>query len=237
MERRLKLSASGNYSEGGAGRYVVRPHDLLWCAEQSVGADAPAWANPLIARGGPFVVRRAPRASDCLPVGVRGLARHQRFAMTIAADQVMKTVTPEQCAARIERPTAKRRQAIPALDALPALAATLDSRRLCWGVTGAVGYELATDEASCHAASDIDVLIRLPQRLTRRDAAGVVASLAMLPVRCDIQMETPLGGVALADWAAGNDNVLVKSDQGPFLCADPWVRSVAHERASRSAAG
>ena len=56
MERRLKLSASGNYSEGGAGRYVVRPHDLLWCAEQSVGADAPAWANPLIARGGPFVL-------------------------------------------------------------------------------------------------------------------------------------------------------------------------------------
>ena len=233
----MKSRALSGYSEAVPSQGMARPHDLLWCVEQRAGDDAPAWANPIVARGGPFVVRRAPRVCDRLPVGVRGAQRNQRFATTIATEQVMKTVTPEQCAAVIEQPTAERRRAIPALAALPALAAALDAHGQCWGLTGAVGYELATGEASCHAASDIDVLLRLPQRLTRRDAARIVASLAVLAARCDIQMETPSGGVALADWAGDHDKVLVKSDQGPFLCADPWAESVPHQRASYTAAG
>ena len=218
MGRRLKQT---DYSRGCC-RAPARPHDLLWTRAQSAADDTPEWALPVVAHGGPFVVRRAPRVSARIPVGVRGRQRQERFAMTIDRDAVTKIVTPEQLTARIAQPAAERLRAIAALDALPQLAETLDSQNLSWGLTGAVGYELATGHPVCHAASDIDVLLRVPRPITRLAARETIDSLAALAPRCDIQMETPLGGVALADWAADNDQVLVKSDQGPFLCADPW---------------
>ena len=218
MGRRLKQT---DYSRGCCCA-PARPHDLLWARAQSTADDTPAWALPILAQGGPFVVRRAPRVSARIPVGVRGRQRPERFATTIDRDAVTRIVTPEQLAARIAQPAAGRLGAIAALDALPQLAATLDLQNMSWGLTGAVGYELATGQPVCHEASDIDVLLRVPQPITRLAARKMMDSLAALAPRCDIQMETRLGGVALADWAAGNDRVLVKSDQGPFLCADPW---------------
>ena len=221
MGRRLNTSAGTDYSRLDAA-VSARPHDLVWTRAQTPAGDTPDWAVPILVRGGPFVVRRAVRMPGRLPVGVRGGCRRERFALTIDSAHVADICTPAQLSARIAELGPARRRAIPALAALPDLARTLDETSLCWGLGGAVGYELATAEAVCHAASDIDVLLRMPGEIARADAHALIDSLAGLAVRCDIQMETPRGGVALADWAAGNTQVLVKSDQGPFLCRDPW---------------
>ncbi|WP_312444661.1 phosphoribosyl-dephospho-CoA transferase MdcG domain-containing protein, partial [Stutzerimonas kunmingensis] len=39
----------------------------------------------------------------------------------------------------------------------------------------------------------------------------------------DLQLETPLGGVALGEWAGGAARVLVKTAEGPRLMSDPWA--------------
>ena len=41
--------------------------------------------------------------------------------------------------------------------------------------------------------------------------------------RVDLQLETPLGGVALGEWAGGAARVLVKTAEGPRLVSDPWA--------------
>ncbi|MES1939068.1 phosphoribosyl-dephospho-CoA transferase [Salinisphaera sp. T5B8] len=221
MGRRLSVGRRIDYSRVEAA-VSARPHDLLWTQAQRCADDTPDWVVPILGRGGPFVVRRAVRMPGRLPVGVRGGCRRERFAMTIDSAQVADICTPEQLSARIAQLAPARRRAIPALAVLGDMARTLDRTGLCWGLGGAVGYELATGEAVCHKASDIDVLLRMPREIARADARAVIDALAGLAVRCDIQMETPRGGVALADWAAGNTQVLVKSDQGPFLCPNPW---------------
>jgi len=42
-----------------------------------------------------------------------------------------------------------------------------------------------------------------------------------LPCRLDIQLETPLGGCALAEWLRGG-KVLVKTAAGPIRVDNPW---------------
>jgi phosphoribosyl-dephospho-CoA transferase len=41
-----------------------------------------------------------------------------------------------------------------------------------------------------------------------------------------VQIETPAGGVAVADWAGPAREVLVKSDVGPFLSTKPWAAAI-----------
>lgn len=91
-----------------------------------------------------------------------------------------------------------------------------------WGIGGAVGYELASGAAACHADSDIDVILRLPAVPEHSELNALAERLAALPVRCDVQLETPAGGVALTDWLSDAPRVLIKSDPGPYLAVDPW---------------
>ena len=93
------------------------------------------------------------------------------------------------------------------------------------GVTGALGYELATAAPVAHAASDIDIVVCMPERhdLQLETLAGAVRRCDEAHgVRCDIQLETPAGGVALADWQGEAACVMIKHDTGPYLSADPW---------------
>lgn len=197
-------------------RGLWRPHDLLWITLQALDPAVPPWVRAAVAAGAPVVVRRAPRQGACLPVGVRGASRGQRYATAIIGAQVLRCTTPESL--RVAR--AAR---VPAMAAIAGLAAALDPLHCPWGITGAVGYELATGTPVCHVDSDLDVVMRCPGRLDRPAAGALQRSLAELAVRCDVQLETPLGAVALADWAGDAERVLVKSDAGPFLSRDPWA--------------
>jgi phosphoribosyl-dephospho-CoA transferase len=46
---------------------------------------------------------------------------------------------------------------------------------------------------------------------------------AAAPARIDVLLETPRGGVLLADLAPAPTRVVVRTPDGPRLVADPWA--------------
>ena len=44
-----------------------------------------------------------------------------------------------------------------------------------------------------------------------------------IPARTHVMLETPSGGVSLADLAATHARVLVRTPEGPRLSVDPWM--------------
>lgn len=232
-----RLNASligGDYSAQRPSLPFWRPHDLAWItqeqASQALGMDAPDWARRALAFGLPVVVRRGLRDALTLPVGIRGNSRDKRFAARIPATALHDRTTPESLSLALERMDPLRSAMIPAMAAVSEAALIFDPLNLSWGIGGAVGYELATQTPATHEHSDIDLLLRLPARPDRAELQELAERLRGLSARCDIQIETPLGGLALADWLSGAERVMIKSDQGPYLVADPWaVRATEHD--------
>jgi phosphoribosyl-dephospho-CoA transferase len=193
-----------------------RPHDLLFARDP--GAFTCAGARPdWFDAGAPLVVRRETTAPGAVPVGARGLHRNERCPGHVALDAVASVLTPRMLAQRAHAADAE----FPCIAALRALAPRLDALDVDWGPTGGAGYWLACGLPVLRATSDLDLLIRLQ----RRPAAATLAALAALqdgqPCRIDIQVDTGAGGFALAEFIRGG-RVLLKTDDGPRLVADPW---------------
>ena len=93
---------------------------------------------------------------------------------------------------------------------------------MAWGVTGSLGFELASGVAATHPDSDLDLLLRAAYFLSHDRARTLCPLLEGVFARVDVQLETPVGAVALREWAAGNGRVLVKTQAAPLLLADPW---------------
>jgi len=58
--------------------------------------------------------------------------------------------------------------------------------------------------------------------VARNDARELLGKFSHPACRCDVQMMTSLGGLALAEWARGDQRILLKTSQGPVLTEDPW---------------
>jgi phosphoribosyl-dephospho-CoA transferase len=203
------------------------PHDLLWgLTPQHLATDAPAWVQAALARYAPVVVRRAFAEPGWVAVGVRGIAREERFATFMRLADVRRRVSPE-AVARAGRWTSHAHREWPAMRALQTLAPQLNADGLRWGVTGSLGFELASGLSAAHPASDLDVLIRAPQPLSRVWAQTLCRRLDGMPGRVDVQLETPHGALALREWANGAARVLLKGNAGPLLVSDPWAAEQA----------
>jgi phosphoribosyl-dephospho-CoA transferase len=46
-----------------------------------------------------------------------------------------------------------------------------------WGVSGSAGFELASGFAALHEGSDLDLILRTPQPLSRAESRALVAIL------------------------------------------------------------
>ncbi|NVZ72119.1 malonate decarboxylase holo-ACP synthase [Pseudomonas costantinii] len=194
---------------------MVNAHDLLWgMAPAHLPADAPAWAIEAIRAGHPVVVRRAIAEPGFVAVGVRGTLREQRFAAVMPLAAVQRRVTPEALCSVISP------RDLPALQALAVLQPVLAQET--WGVTGSAGFELATGIEALHAESDLDLILRTPEPLSRGDAEDLLAILDTAPCAVDLQLQTPFGAVALREWAGGSRRVLLKTASGAHLVLDPW---------------
>jgi phosphoribosyl-dephospho-CoA transferase len=104
---------------------------------------------------------------------------------------------------------------------------------LVWGPTGSAGFELATRVPTVIESSDLDLLIRTPEPLAQDFARALLDQVLTLAkragIRVDAQLETPAGGIALAEWAAGKPRVMARNAHGPQLIADPWAAArIAH---------
>ena len=144
---------------------LLRAHDLLWVSETPVatdGAPLPDWAITACRQGAPVVVRRAPRGTDgSVPVGLRGGARHERCAATVAANRITRVVSPEALAAQAT--SIAHDAPFAALRTLRALAPGLNALGWAWGPTGGAGFALASGLPVLHADSDLDLVVRMPR--------------------------------------------------------------------------
>ncbi|MBB6157146.1 phosphoribosyl-dephospho-CoA transferase [Pseudomonas sp. JAI115] len=192
-------------------------HDLLWgMTPAQLPADAPQWAIESLAAGQPVVVRRAVGAEGLVAVGIRGMLREQRLAAFMALDSIACRVSPEAlCHVDCARD-------LPVMQALKQLRPMLDDCGWVWGISGSVGFELASGFRAMHAASDLDLILRTPQLITRNQARKLVAVFDHAVCRVDVQLQTPFGAVALREWAGGAARVLLKNAHQACLVADPW---------------
>jgi len=205
-------------------------HDLLRLVRLPSFDGEPDWVRAAFARAPFAVVRRAVAAPGFIAVGVRGSGRAQRYGTWADTADIEAAIRPEELTAGT--PVDLTRCALPAFALLAAL--RRDARSLCafsWGPTGSVGFELATGTPTVTMTSDLDLLIRSPQKLSRENAVQMLSELTAhaqrAGIRVDAQLETPAGGIALAEWAAGKTRVMARHAQGPQLLADPWASSAA----------
>ncbi len=211
----------------------VSTHDLIRLREPiALTADTPVplWVQRALRRTPWVVVRRGHVRDGMMPVGVRGMNREQRFAAFLAVSEVAARLSPEDLAASPLVIGRERVAAVPALAALARVAIVLACQGRRWGPGGSIGFEIATGVAAATPASDLDLVLRQDRRLPPDEAVELRAALAAAaaPARVDVLLETPGGGVLLADLAARPEHLLVRTREGPRLTADPWsARSCA----------
>jgi phosphoribosyl-dephospho-CoA transferase len=206
-------------------------HDLIRLREPialTVDAPAPAWVEPALRRTPWVVVRRGYVCDGMMPIGVRGLARQQRFAAFLPVADIAFRLLPEDLTVSRCAIEQKRREAVPVLDALARVASILERGSSRWGPGGSVGFELATGVPTATVSSDLDVILRQDRPLEQNEAFDLRAALteAAGPARIDVMLETPRGGVSLADLVAMPAHVLVRTPEGARLAADPWMMDV-----------
>jgi len=192
-------------------------HDLLWgMLPEQLPADAPAWVIESVRAGQPVVVRRALSAPGQVAVGVRGRLREQRYAASMAITSITRRVTPEALRhVVIDRD-------LPVVKALAQLQPILDHCGWLWGVSGSAGFELASGFVALHKSSDLDLILRTPQPLSRTNAQALLATLDTAMCVVDMQLQTPFGALALREWAGSANRVLLKSASQACLVLDPW---------------
>lgn len=203
-----------------------RAHDLLSLRHLPQFEDEPAWVREAFGRAPYAVVRRAQAAEGVVAIGLRGMKRSQRYGTWAYATDIEAVTTPEALSQQL--PVAAR-GTLPAFRVLAALQGDAAGvlAGFVWGPTGSTGFELATQVPTVTASSDLDLLIHAPERLPYDAANQMLDHLHVLAqragIRVDAQLETPAGGVALAEWAAGKTRVMARHARGPQLLANPWA--------------
>jgi phosphoribosyl-dephospho-CoA transferase len=213
-----------------------RPHDLLWLADAAalvVQESLPRWVTPAWVAVSPVVVRRAiPAIASEVPIGLRGVMRSERCAAYVSADRVMRSLTPEAIARRASTSAAVRASALPCLRTLAHVAAALNALPLAWGVTGSVGFTLASGVDVLRFDSDLDLVVRAPSTDDANALHSVAALLRDLEARVDVQVETSFGAFALQEWLSTGGPVLLRTNCGPVLVDDAWSSLDANPRAA-----
>jgi phosphoribosyl-dephospho-CoA transferase len=208
---------------------VVSPHDLLRLAPGTPDfADAPVWAAASLHRAPFVVVRRSAPLKGLIAVGIRGAIRSERFGSWLDPRYVEQVLEPE--ALRDVQPLVTR-ATLPAFALLQAVAPLCDVSGCLWGPTGSTGFELASGCASVTQTSDLDLLMRAPERLDRAVAKTLFDALSKAALdhgtRLDMQIETHDGVFSLAEFVHPGARVMLRCADGPKLVADPWQTSRA----------
>jgi phosphoribosyl-dephospho-CoA transferase len=217
----------------GRGDLNMQTHSLLRidCATPVRGERTPApfWVAAQLARAPWVVVRRARCRDRLVPVGVRGGTRAERFAGWLRPESVRDCVSPLQLAARRDWCRSARRAEVAALAALDDVQAIMARAGLAgrWGVAGSVAFELVSGCVTTSCASDVDLIVQLDAPFPATAAHALDAELKQLAARADVLLETPVGAVALAEYAHARAPYLVRTADGPRLLADPWAAAFA----------
>lgn len=200
------------------------PHDLLRLTDLGCLIPAPcarpappAWVRETLERTPWAVVRRATHTPATVPVGARGPRRGQRWAAYVPQGAVREVIRPEDLLHTLAP------RDLPVFHAVAALGGLTRPRwATAWGPGGSAGFELATGHPTARQGSDLDLVIRVPHPVPPARVTRLLHALDGLPVRADVQLQSPFGGFAAAEYARDAGQVLLRTDAGPYLVADPW---------------
>ncbi|MFP7734752.1 malonate decarboxylase holo-ACP synthase [Priestia aryabhattai] len=190
-------------------------HDLLQLKEEAklISYTAiPEWVECSLARAPFVVVRRSVHRDRLIPVGIRGERRNQRFGAFLSEHAIKQATRPEDLTSLFQNGYSRK---IPAISALEEVAVIL--KDFVWGPTGSVGFELASGAEVVTTTSDLDVLIRLSSYLSIEQAKMILSKLKRCPVSVDVQVETEKGAFSLAEYAKGEETLLLRTVYGPTL--------------------
>jgi len=201
------------------------PHDLIQLDPKDVISFTakPEWLHRSLETAPFVVVRRAPIMGDLVPIGIRGDKRNQRFAAFIPFDKIILQITPEQLAEQKGWRKHPRSSCIAALGCLEWVDSLFSEKKLAWGPTGSVGFELASGVAGAKPTSDLDLVVRVPAPLDRSIAKALDHDLSQAAVHIDVQLDTPGGIISLSEYSRGESPLLVRTENGPALVRNPWV--------------
>ncbi len=214
----------------GSGGPGPRCHDLIRIpSERAIPGPRPAWVDAALREAPYVVVRRCAPVAGTIPVGVRGRGRSQRWATCLDEVEIVTRIAPEDLVRQGSWQAHRRADGVPALRALPSVGAWAEERGWLWGPTGAVGFELASGWPATTAHSDLDILIRAPVPLARTEGQIILRELERLPVRIDVQLDTPAGLVALAEYARSGKGVMARGAAEVRIVEDPWADRAGSE--------
>lgn len=205
----------------------VQPHDLVWFLVDPhllSKMTTPPWVRESLREAPVAVVRRAPQDGRQIPIGIRGVSRSQRFAAAISVSSVARMIPPELLLCEHCMPRRSRYAVIPALRAFQIVLERWRLMEYVWGPTGSVGFELGTGCEVVTPKSDLDLIIRVPNKLSRDDAKLMLAELSEIGAPVDVQLETPNGAIAMKEYCATEQGreILLRTINGPILVLDPW---------------
>lgn len=192
-----------------------RPHDLLRVrgAGCLASIEAPDWVGESLVSTPWVVVRRAAAAAGLVAVGIRGVSRAHRYALTISQDWIETIIGPEDLA-EVDSVHAAR-----VFQILTEIRPMLNATGFKWGPTGSVGFELATGTTTANSHSDLDLIVRIGS-LNRDTVAQLAILRRELPnsdCRIDCQVELPAGAVALTELVGDQVQVLLRTPTGALL--------------------
>jgi phosphoribosyl-dephospho-CoA transferase len=206
-----------------------RTHHLLeidakqFCLVQD---SLPQWVEDGLRRTPFVVVRRGVETEQGIPVGVRGVARNERWAAFCDPRFVKRVIAPPQLLGRTA--PAFRMDAIAAFPSLQSLEERWSTIPYPWGPGGSIGFELATGSHVAKPASDLDIVIYIDSRMTTGEAADLCISASDLPAAVDLRGETPICGFSLKEYASqGYERILLRTPTGVVLGSDPWGESTS----------
>ncbi|WP_096203172.1 malonate decarboxylase holo-ACP synthase [Bacillus sp. FJAT-45350] len=208
----------------------LKPHDLVKIKNLNAlinHGERPSWVNDALMEAPWVVVRRSSWYDGMIPIGVRGKTRSERFAAFLPMDAVATYVTPEQISKERVWSTSTRGEEINAIRVLEEVNNLMIKQGCTWGPAGSVGFELISGISAARESSDLDIVIRADEPIEVKKAKATVEALSKLPVQIDVQLDTGVGAVSLAEYARGVNPVLLKTMTGPLLVTNPWCRDVA----------
>jgi|HubBroStandDraft_6_1064221.scaffolds.fasta_scaffold185416_2 phosphoribosyl-dephospho-CoA transferase len=182
----------------------------------------PDWVRDSLALAPLVVVRRMRSVNGLIPVGVRGPARNKRFAAFISPDSIREHITPEEIAKK-RRWRRGRLKQLSFAAALDQIESRLSTPAYIWGPIGSVAYELASGATAVSPNSDLDLLIRMYTPMDCKSARRLLLRLLVVPKCVDVQIETPFGAIALAEYARCEAQLLLRTCDGPRLVSNPWL--------------